>query len=293
MVTVKNTGITDGRYSLTLQVSEVSVEQSAGANRRRPTGVTVVVPSGLLTRKQDYLETLGVVTAEIVAAATGLSGSLDDRAEMIADWEDKLRRCLAAMAAEVSADRLLLSAERTDLTNAIASRERYCLAALATAIRLDERFREVSLDTRFRPYLQAMPLLMEAAGAKIVRLVDGRTLVLAVGLCQIKDKTVAGFMQARTVARAKAEAAVVGELAGVEVWREDSVVERTVIRQANATEQAEAQSEVVTRIRSRTHGKVRGLSLAGQWKSADGELVFVALGGFFGRDGLPISMFGR
>jgi hypothetical protein len=91
------------------------------------------------------------------------------------------------------------------------------LLALALSAAEAPPFRDVKLEKPFDVYLKAQPLLMDAAGAKIIRLKDGRRLVLAVGSTVLKNDRPKARLDAEKVCRVKALAAFVAEKQGVQL----------------------------------------------------------------------------
>jgi hypothetical protein len=78
-------------------------------------------------------------------------------------------------------------------------------------------FTEVRIERPFDRYLKANPLLMEIGGAKIIRLAEGRRLVVSVASTVLKDDSAAERLRAERVCRPKALASVIAKRTGVQI----------------------------------------------------------------------------
>ncbi|MFO0876336.1 MAG: hypothetical protein U0840_03100 [Gemmataceae bacterium] len=151
-------------------------------------------------------------------------------------------------------------------------------------------FTEVKLDRRFAAYLQASPLLMETAGAKIIRLKDGRHVLLGVGSVALEDDRPKTRIDAEKICRAKALAAIVSEREGVQVAHEEKVNEKTVIVLDDGKEKAKSVTELLSVTRTRVKGYLRGMQLAGRWRSDDGKVLYLAVGTIIDKAGEPVPL---
>ncbi|MBX9579356.1 MAG: hypothetical protein K2X87_03530 [Gemmataceae bacterium] len=147
-------------------------------------------------------------------------------------------------------------------------------------------FSAVEIEKRFEPYLTADRLLMEVAGAKAVRLPDGRTVLLAVASTAAKDGSAADRLRAEKVCRTKALAAVVAEKEGVRVWRAERLEERTVVTQeAGGTESARSVSDLLQVTTAQVQGVAKDMPVVGRWRSKDGAVIYLALGVILDKNG--------
>lgn len=138
------------------------------------------------------------------------------------------------------------------------------------------------IDPEFAPYLLADPLLMELEGAKVIRLDDGRVLVLGVASSALKDASAADRKRAETIARQRALAHIVAEKTGVQVARAETIDRKTTVTiDADAGERAESVAEYLETTQARVKGGTRDFPIVGRWTSDDGTLFTVAVGGFF------------
>ena len=163
------------------------------------------------------------------------------------------------------------------------------LLALAPADAIDDKFRDVTLDKAFAPYLRGNVLLMEVAGAKVVRLKNGRRVVIGIGSYVLKDKSARTRIDAEKVCKVKALAAIVGEREGVQVAHEEKVADKTVIVIDDKGEKGKSVSEVMSITRTKTQGMVKGMSVVGTWLSKDGSVLYLAIGSIRDSKGEPIE----
>ncbi len=163
------------------------------------------------------------------------------------------------------------------------------LFALATpAAAEDAKFIDVVIEKPYRTYLLANPLLMEVAGAKIIRLQDGNRLLLAVGSTVLKDDKPRTRLDAEKVCRVKALASIVAEKKGVQVAHVEKIEDRTVIVIENGKETAKSVAEVMQLTKTEVRGLAPGMNVVGRWKSKDGEFFYLALGLICDKKGQPV-----
>lgn len=144
-------------------------------------------------------------------------------------------------------------------------------------------FAKVKIDPEFAEYLLADPLLMEVEGAKVLRLQDGRLLVLGVASAALGDGTAADRRRAETVCRNRALAHIVAEKTGVQVARVETLDRKTVVVvDPQGGERAESVADYLEKTQSLVRGTSRDFPVVGRWTSADGTLYSVAVGGFVG-----------
>lgn len=162
------------------------------------------------------------------------------------------------------------------------------LLAVLPAADDDAKFRDVVLDKPYQPYLLGNPLLMEVAGAKIVRLENGHRVLLAVGSVVLKDDKPKTRLDAEKVCRIKALASIVAEKQGVQVAHVEKVEERTVIVIEDGKEKGKSVEEVMQITRTEVRGLAPGMSVVGRWKSRDGQILYVAMGMICDEKGRPV-----
>lgn len=149
-------------------------------------------------------------------------------------------------------------------------------------------FDRVRLDPEFADYLLAEPLLMEVDGAKLIRLADGRVLVLGVASAKLTGPSALERKKAETVARNRALAHVVAEKTGIQVARAETIEKRTqVVLDAKGAESAESVADYLETTSAKVQGLTRDLPIIGRWQSPDGTLLSVAIGGFLDQPAPP------
>lgn len=151
------------------------------------------------------------------------------------------------------------------------------------------RFSAIEIEKPFAKYLQANPLLMEVAGAKIIRLQNGRQLVLAVGSTGLKDKSAKERLRAEQVCRIKALVSLVAEKQGVQVAREELLKEQTVVIIDNGKETGKSVSELLAITKTKVEGLARDMPVVGRWRSADGTIYYLAIGAICDSKGNPLE----
>ena len=144
-----------------------------------------------------------------------------------------------------------------------------------------DSFSNVQIEDSFRPFLAANPLMMEMAGAKVVKFEDGSRLLLAVGCTDARPNSPQEQMRRRTVGRAKAQAQLTTELAGVHVSTSSKFSEQSVITVENGVENGISLSESLEVTESKAKAIIPGLPVIGTWMSNDGGLFYLAIGKIF------------
>jgi len=162
-----------------------------------------------------------------------------------------------------------------------------CSALLLLAAEPD-KFSAVEIEKPFDTYLKANPLLMEVAGAKIIRLKDGKQVVLSVASIVLKDESPKTRLDAEKVCRVKALASVVAEKQGVQVCHTEEVKEKTEIVIENEKETGKSVSELLQITKTRVEGMSKDMPVVGKWKSKDGTIFYLAIGIICDKKGEPI-----
>ena len=155
------------------------------------------------------------------------------------------------------------------------------LLAVTLAQAETQKFKHVQIENDFRDFLTANPLLMEMAGAKVVRFEDGSRLLLAVGYTEARPDSPQERMRRIRVAQSRAQAALAAEQKGVLVATSSSFSEKSVITIVNGVESGMSVSETLETTASRTRGIILGLPVIGTWMSEDEGLFYLAIGRIF------------
>lgn len=155
------------------------------------------------------------------------------------------------------------------------------------------KFSEVSVSENFKPYLFSNPLLMETAGAKIIRLSNGQSLIISVEFVELGDNFKASILEVKNKCEIKARANILGQTKGYKIYRTETLEEKTEIRLDNSIEQGKSLSTYTNIIKSETSGIIKGMEVIGTWKSKDKLLFYLAIGCCFDKDGNVIELAGN
>jgi hypothetical protein len=139
-------------------------------------------------------------------------------------------------------------------------------------------FSEVRIEKPFDAYLAANPLLMEVAGAKIIRLKNGDHVILAVASTVLKNNSAAERLRAERVCRIKALASVVAERQGVQVAHVEQADEQTRVVLDGDKESGKSIAQLMQVTRTTVEGIARDMPVVGRWKSKDGDTFYLAIG---------------
>jgi hypothetical protein len=150
-------------------------------------------------------------------------------------------------------------------------------------------FRAVEIDPQFDGYLRANPLLMQVPGAKVIRLSNGKQVVLAVASTVLKDDSADERQRAEKDCKIKALASIVAEKQGVQVAHVEQVKEQTVVVLENCKESGHSVTEVLQVTTARVQGIAQEMPVVGRWRSVNGKVFFLALGALYDRTGKPVA----
>lgn len=142
-----------------------------------------------------------------------------------------------------------------------------------------EGFADVRIERLFAACLTESPLLMELGGAEVIEVQSDRRIVVGVGKAVLGDGSAADAERATRVATLKARAAIVAELAGVRVSQEKRETVTDVRKSGTGSE--ESMRVLITRrvVEERAAGWLKGVRPIGTWRSKDGLVLYVAVGG--------------
>ena len=156
------------------------------------------------------------------------------------------------------------------------------LCGTAALADLTNRFAAVDIRPPFDEYLVAKPLLMEYAGATVIKLEDGRKVVLSVASTTVNDDSAKDRLRMQKVCRSKALANVVAEAKGIQVAYASKVEDRTQVTIANGKETGKSIEEVLEVSKTTVEGVVANLPIVGTWYSKDRTLFYLAVGVILG-----------
>ena len=141
-----------------------------------------------------------------------------------------------------------------------------------------QRFSDVEIEDAFRPYLTSNLLLMDVTGAKIIRLRDGKTMILSVASTALKDESAKERLRAERVCRTKALANVVAERNDVQVCRTETLKEKSRVVIETKGESGTSVSELLQVTTSKVAGIAKDMPVIGRWKSKQGDAFYLAIG---------------
>src|SRR5262249_817721 len=120
------------------------------------------------------------------------------------------------------------------------------------------KFRDVEISKPFDVYLRANSLLMSVTGAKIIRLPDGKRMIVGVASTPIRDGSAKDLKRAETVCKNRALANILAEKKGVQVAHVEKVEKKvTVVLAPDGKEKAKTVSQYLEMTRSKVEGVVR------------------------------------
>ena len=151
-----------------------------------------------------------------------------------------------------------------------------------------DKFSEVEIEPAYAEYLRADRLLMEVTGAKVLSLRGGDRVILAVASTVLKDNSAQERLRAEKVCRVKALASVVGTTQGVQVCRVERLTERTAVVLVGEVEKAASVSELLQTTQTKVEGVAKDMAVVGRWKSPEGDVFYLAIGGVYDRHGKPV-----
>lgn len=148
----------------------------------------------------------------------------------------------------------------------------------ATAGVTDELI-DFKADKEFKPLLEALPVLLDAGGAKCLKRPDGSLWIVSVGTTIVKKPdTPAELMRRRTVALAKARAHAVAELNGNHVTVTSVLTTIDEVTVENGVERGVAIEELEEKIVIEARGVIKMMPQVASWMNKGGELYYIAIG---------------
>ena len=151
-----------------------------------------------------------------------------------------------------------------------------CGTALAS--QLTNRFATVDISPPFDEYLAAKPLLMEYAGATVIKLKDGRMVILSVASTTVNNNSAKDRLRMQKVCKSKALANLVAEAKGIQVAYASKVEDRTQVTVENGKETGKSIEDVLEVSETTVEGLVANLPVVGTWYSKDQSVFYLAVG---------------
>jgi len=140
-----------------------------------------------------------------------------------------------------------------------------------------DRLREIIVP-EFLPVFEHIRPLMDIGGGKLIKLSDNSVWVVGIGRTAVEGNSGKQRDQQLELAKIDARKAVVEALGTVMVKVKESSKEDVQIRVKNKTEESTVDSRLETSVQSEVSRNVNRLETVGGWTSADGSMLFVALG---------------
>ena len=309
-VTVANARHDGKVYRLTLRVPRDGIEVVRSPETREPPRRTqkspnteeVQVTSAFLTCFGDHAATIEqlvlVFNQELDPVKSKPLDSGNEFEIAIAELEERLAARFDQFERDVRADNLLFAGDRTKLISEVVTVRDRCLQGLRSAVEQREQaraeknrtaqFRDVEIEVDFEKYLISNPLLMEVAGAKVVRRKDGSNVVIAVGSTVLNDGSAKERLRAEKVCRVKALTSLVAEKQGVQIAHVEELKDETVVVLENGTEKATSVMDLLKITKAKVEGITRDMPVIGRWRSAEGDTFYLAIGAIIDRSGKPI-----
>ena len=302
---VRETKSVGERFHVTVRWPRGGVKILADPVARKPTG-RVISPAAFtnkfFTAKQDHLDTVAaVLSANKVtirrASEKAASAPDADRRRVlvkgVAAAEDRGLAAFDALAVAVKNDQNLLDlTERPDVLAAITTARAEFLADLKSALEdppaAKLSFRDVMIEKPFDKYLKEHPLVMDLAGAVLIEAEAGDWLLIGVGKTILKDGSADEILRAEKVCTLKARAAAIGERDGTHITYLKRVEDRVVIvKEASGEEKVTTVSDRLKVTKEKIEGVAKNLPVIGHWRSEDGKVFYLAVGGKIPRELIP------
>ena len=310
-VTVANARHDGDFYRLTFRVPRDGIEVVRNSETREPPRKAskppltdeVQLTSALLTCFGDHAATIeqlvSVFDQELDPVRSKPLDSGNEFEIAIAELEERQNARFDQFEKDVRSDVLLHVHHQKELNAAAIAERNRCLQGLRAAVEQREQartekdraaqFRDVEIEPDFEKYLTANPLLMEVAGAKVVRRKDGSIVVIAVGSTVLNDGSAKERLRAEKVCRVKALTSLVAEKQGVQIAHVEELKDETVVVLENGTEKATSVMDLLKVTKAKVEGITRDMPVIGRWRSAEGDTFYLAIGAVIDRSGKPVA----
>lgn len=160
----------------------------------------------------------------------------------------------------------------------------------ANAVAADA-FRDVSIEEPFDSVLAKSPLLMESGGARIILNPDGSRLIIGVGQVPYdRQGSAQQRLNKERVARLKALRELTAQTAPVQIVHRERIENKSRVEAVAGVEaRAEAIEEYLSVTVSQFDAVVKDLPVVGKWYSAEGDVLYVAIGKEFPADAAALG----
>lgn len=143
-----------------------------------------------------------------------------------------------------------------------------------------DRFVDVAIESPFDAVLAKNPLLMNTGGAKVIVNPDGTRLVIGVGQVAYDKKASAQQrLNKERTARIKALRDLTAQTSPIQIVHREKVDEQSRVETIDGGEQrGQAIEEYLSVTTSQFEAVVKDLPVVGKWYSAEGDILFIAIG---------------
>jgi hypothetical protein len=138
-------------------------------------------------------------------------------------------------------------------------------------------FKDLVINEEFRSFLSAMPVEMEAGGARLFR-EKGSLWLVSIGSTAVKPSSARELLRRDAVARAKAQANAVETLNGTQVESQNRLSTKVKITMINGAESAVSEEVLDETVLTVAKGLLQGMPVVGKWMDKTGQLYFIAIG---------------
>ncbi len=154
------------------------------------------------------------------------------------------------------------------------------VAALSSHAFAADGFTNITIDPPFEAVLEKSRLLMETGGAKIIVNPDGSRLVISVGQVAYDKKAPAQQrLNKERVARIKALRDLTAQTSPIQIVHREKLEEKSRVETLGGGEQrGEAIEEYLSVTTSEFEAVVKDLPVVGKWCSAEGDILYIAIG---------------
>jgi hypothetical protein len=134
------------------------------------------------------------------------------------------------------------------------------------------------VEKEFRVFLEAMPVQVEAGGAKVFTLQDKSVWLVSVGATATMPPSPQEALRRRLVSRKKAESSALEELNGVNVKATTLLTTSDSVATVKGVEVASSETKLDESILTEAKGLLKGARPVGTWLNKDESLFFTAIG---------------
>lgn len=201
----------------------------------------------------------------------------------------KIKAAFSALKKKIYNDDALFLSEKEELLAKTDSVQKFLLKKLSQNVPADSAVKFPGSVVRghfvpeFEPFLFKDSILLELGGCRAFRTENGKIVLIAVGVADVKDQSAGDRIRRKRIAEHRA----FGELAkhdGVEVSYFAERGKTTTVLTKNRQETGESRRTSTSRIRISAETYVSSMITVGQWYSRDGKHFYLAKGAIVSAD---------